>query len=375
MTNNHIIAIEKKGEKLSRLQAQFNSYTQKIDALKKFITTAKTNLDFGRKLHNEKIVPICTKMRDIDVKVILTLDKHFDEPKANKTFKKNISYYLITELPDMIQAIDNSEQLEEMYQKHSGKSFEDEENAKNETMNDRMKDFFGFDMSDENAREEFFGQTFGKNKNNKSDKNENHEQREAKKKTAGQIAKELKAEQEAKNIGQASRKIYTELVKQFHPDREHDEQERERKTEIMKRITIAYEKNDLFDLLKLQLEYLQIDKDHINKLADEKLKYYNKILKEQLEELQDELSEVTESGNPFQESFFDRFCRGSEADIIKAVEKERKAFNKSLKVYENKLTFVYDADTAAYFVKDFKRDHENETKMMKSMKGMFSFGF
>ena len=89
MTNNHIIAIEKTGEKLSRLQTQFNSYTQKIDALKQFITQAKANIDFGRKLYNEKIVPIHAKMRQVDIDIIYLLDEHFEAPKTNKSLKKN----------------------------------------------------------------------------------------------------------------------------------------------------------------------------------------------------------------------------------------------------------------------------------------------
>ena len=93
MTNTHIIAIEKTGEKLSRLQTQFNSYTQKIDALKQFITQAKTTLDFGRNLYNDKISGVYIKMRTVDIDIIYTLDKHFEDPKATKAFKKNISYY------------------------------------------------------------------------------------------------------------------------------------------------------------------------------------------------------------------------------------------------------------------------------------------
>ena len=390
MTNKHVIAIEKTGEKLSRLQMQFNSYTQKIDAMKQFITQAKINLDFGRNLFNEKIVAVHTKMRDVDIDIIYVLDKHFEDPKASKAFKKNISYYIVAEVPAMIEATDE-EKLKAIYVKHNGQSYDEEMEEKNSEANDMMKNMFGFDMNDPEKMAEFMnkqkGGSFqdfmnsmlggmagmGNDKNDqKTAKNENHEQRQSKKKTAAQVAKELKEEQEAKNIGQASRKIYTELVKQFHPDREHDELERERKTEIMKRITIAYEKNDLFDLLKLQLEYLQIDKDHINKLADDKLKYYNKILKEQLEELQDELAEVTESGNPFQMSFFDKYCRGTQAEITKRIEKERKAANKGLKHIEEKRSFMYDKESATYFLSDFKKEHQRE---MKSMRGGFGFGF
>ncbi len=361
--------------------------------MKQFITQAKTNLDFGRKLHNEKIVGVYIKMRNVDIDIIYTLDKHFEDPKATKTFKKNISYYIVAEAPAMIEATDDNEKLKEIYVKHNGQSYDEEMEEKNSEANDMMKNMFGFDINDPEKMAEFMnkqkGGSFqdfmnsilnggmngmGNDKNDqKTAKNANHEQREAKKKTAAQVAKELKEEQEAKNIGQASRKIYTELVKQFHPDKEHDELERERKTEIMKRITVAYEKNDLFDLLKLQLEYLQIDKNHINKLADDKLKYYNKILKEQLEELQDELAEVTESGNPFQMSFFDKYCRGTQADIIKRIEKERKSVNKGLKHIQERLSFMYDKESATYIVADFKKEHQREAKMM-ARGGMFGGG-
>ncbi len=381
MTTSNIISIEKKGEKLSKLQTQFNSYTKKIDDLKNFITTSKTNLDFGRNLFNEKIEPVYAKMRQIDVDIVYTLDSHFDDPKASKNFKKNISYYIVEQTPTLISVTENSDKLEEIYQKHNGISYEDEVNEQRKEQEDMIKKMFGVDMNDEEQRADFFNKTtpedflngfLGGKQDKKSTKNANHEERQAKKKTAGQIAKELKAEEEAKNVGQASRKIYTELVKQFHPDREPDEQERERKTEIMKRITAAYEKNDLFDLLKLQLEYLQIDNNHINKLADDKLKYYNKILKEQLDELQDELAEVTGDRNPFEQSFFEQYCRGTQADIIKRIEKRRKDTNKVFKQMQDKLSFMYDAIAASYYLKDFKAISQREAKMSK---GMFGFGF
>ena len=80
-----------------------------------------------------------------------------------------------------------------------------------------------------------------------------------------------------------------DLVKAFHPDREPDEAEKGRKTEIMHRVTDAYEKGDLLALLRLQLEFERIDQTHLENLAEEQLKYYNKILRQQTQELDGEL--------------------------------------------------------------------------------------
>lgn len=56
----------------------------------------------------------------------------------------------------------------------------------------------------------------------------------------------------------------------------------------MHRVTDAYEKSDLLALLRLQLEFERIDQTHLENLAEEQLKYYNKILRQQAQELDDE---------------------------------------------------------------------------------------
>ena len=81
------------------------------------------------------------------------------------------------------------------------------------------------------------------------------------------------------------RSVYMELVKTFHPDRETDEPEKLRKTEIMQRITKAYQANNLLDLLKLQMELEQTDRSGLENLNKNQLSYYNKILRQQVEEL------------------------------------------------------------------------------------------
>lgn len=106
---------------------------------------------------------------------------------------------------------------------------------------------------------------------------------------AKRAAQEEKRKEEEKKISQSVRAVYMDLVKAFHPDREPDEAEKVRKTAILQRVTAAYEANDLLALLQLQLELERIDGDHLNELADDKLRYFNKSLSSQLEELKDQL--------------------------------------------------------------------------------------
>src|SRR5262249_9138644 len=72
--------------------------------------------------------------------------------------------------------------------------------------------------------------------------------------------KEQLKEQKAKELEQLQKtglnSIYKQLVKAFHPDLEQDPNSKGQKEDLMKKLIIAYEKNDLFTLLALQSEWL-----------------------------------------------------------------------------------------------------------------------
>jgi hypothetical protein len=113
------------------------------------------------------------------------------------------------------------------------------------------------------------------------------------------------------------------LASALHPDRESDPQERERKTALMQRVNQAYAKNNLLQLLELQLELEHIDQSTINEIGEDRLKHYNSILKEQLGELDHEIEHV-EAGfrqaygiPPFIEVSPDTVVRNLAGDITK----------------------------------------------------------
>jgi len=102
-------------------------------------------------------------------------------------------------------------------------------------------------------------------------------------------AKQTKAQAEERSASQSIRDVYRKLASALHPDREPDEAERVRKTILMQRVNQAYEKNDLLSLLQLQLEIEQIDQNALDGIAEDRLRHYNKVLTEQLAELQQEV--------------------------------------------------------------------------------------
>ena len=77
-------------------------------------------------------------------------------------------------------------------------------------------------------------------------------------------------------------------MKEFHPDKDTDENIRQLKEERMKQLTEAYQNKDLASLLSMQLNWLEDTALDPASQTDEVLKRYNKVLRKQLSRLEQE---------------------------------------------------------------------------------------
>lgn len=90
---------------------------------------------------------------------------------------------------------------------------------------------------------------------------------------------------QAAEADQTLRQIYRQLASAWHPDREPDEQERRRKTELMGQANAAYERRDLLSLLRLQGQAVQGGVGAVGQPpADERLAAMTLLLKRQVAE-------------------------------------------------------------------------------------------
>jgi hypothetical protein len=138
-------------------------------------------------------------------------------------------------------------------------------------------------------------------------------------------------------------------------NRETDPQKRQRKTELMQRANQAYGKNNLLQLLELQLELEHIDQNAINTISADRLRHYNTILKEQLGELDQEIRHV-EMGfrhvygiPPFIDIAPDTVIRTLAGDIA--------AIRQSARDLEEDLVVFEDLRTLKSWLKNIKRQH------------------
>ena len=350
---------------LTKLQKQFNTSIQKIDFLKSKIGYVKKEIDQIQVKITSEILPLEKKLIEVQVKEIIYLDALFQQKIFKKRDNDTLSEMIFERTTEFISRTESPE-LEDIFTRHNdGISFEEanEEASKkaSETLKESFSSIFGMkfdddaDLSDPEKFQEYIDQQVA------ADEAEYEARKANKKKTAKQIEKEEKQRQEAKNLNKTSRQIYMELVKAFHPDREKDELEKERKTLLMHRITEANEKDDLFELLRLRLELLGTDFEHSN---DESLKYYVKLLKQQVAELEQEIAELTSFGQSsfFGPSLFERFGSDKYQSLENKFRKEIANLKKIIKDEEKQAPFYKDSIQVKHLIDQHRQEQKSRNR-------------
>ncbi|EZQ10439.1 hypothetical protein [Acinetobacter sp. Ver3] len=98
-----------------------------------------------------------------------------------------------------------------------------------------------------------------------------------------------------KLVNQSLKTVYLKIASIIHPDREPDESKKAEKTELLQRANEAYEQEDLFYLLKLQLEVEQSKNGSNKGLTAEQVKFYQQALEAQSQALKKQIQELIDS--------------------------------------------------------------------------------
>ncbi len=279
--------------RLSPAQKKFNGLIQKIDAQKKLLLTWQETLSQCQQEVGGKLAPLRETYAGHQAEMVALLDSLSTSHKFTRNQQEKIAD-LITHMCEELINQHGRDDLKPLYNRYSGYDFDEAAQESNEFAGEFLKSLFEKEFGVKLDDDEFdFNDPEGTSARLQEKVREQQQQEEAsrsrRKKTAKQLAKEAREQEEAASASKSIQAVYRQLVTALHPDREPDPAERERKTELMKKVTVAYGNRDLLQLLELQLSTEQIDQGKINNIAEDRLKHYNKILQCQLEELLDEV--------------------------------------------------------------------------------------
>ncbi len=366
MNKNNIVPIlspKNAKEGLSKLQKQFNTKTKKIETLNEDIKHLEQIIPKAKLLINEELMSLRREIAEKRAEAVRIFDAAYEQKGLSKAQNEKIAHFITEHSFELIDLY-GMKDLIPIFDSYAAESFEEIEHNSIESSKNDMQSFFDemgldIDMADWDLKnEEEMARKMAEileeaSKVAENQQKEAEEKQAKKKKTAKQIAQEEAKANREKESSKSIKEIYNQLVKAFHPDKELDIEKKAQKTEIMKEITAAYEKQDLFTLLKLQLQLEQIDLEKLNALTDEKIKHFIKVLDEQIKELmqqKDMMAQATLMSDKF----------GDFSDIFNAPKRyEQIIKSKKSEMLEKKELIIRDIDglTDLKAIKAFFKDY------------------
>lgn len=362
MSKHLQIVPAKQAEKtLSKEQKRFNTLVKKIEILRLEIEQTK-ELDLElRRIGEARVTPAEKAAMAACRDWVITL--------SNSPFRKNLSkkqtekfaMILLEEVGQLLETsfYKDDVELQELYAQYedSGRSYEeirDEMVQDMKTMaTQMMNDMFDMDIEvdDLDDPERIHEKINTKQAEYDAAERERAEKRAKKGKSDSQLAAESSVKKTAK-------KIYIDLIRHFHPDKEPDEQRRLEKTEVMKQITAAYEADDHLRLLELQMTLLNERDNVFADFDNAQLKYFNQTLQEQVAELEEERYLVSPEGNgnlyamlyapqrPWMLANIEQHIR-RQKELVRSIQKnikaiqQEKVFREFVKTYEIEDDFFF----------------------------------
>lgn len=273
MTDTSILHILESEKPLNKKQKEFNILSETIEGLDRQIAELQQAYDEMLRRMPSDLDPLVREYQGYRADIVNLWDRAYEAEHFRKAYQTKLAYLITENAYDLIKnhgLVD----LKPVFNKYSPVHIDvllEEERRRDalriqdpalllEAVNETVPEVSFHEMSEE-------------------------EQRRIKAQRREQRADERMREAQLSKTTKSVRSVYMELVKTFHPDRETDEAEKQRRTETMQRITSAYQENNLMQLLKLQMELQQIDHTGLENLNKNQLGYYNKILRQQIEEL------------------------------------------------------------------------------------------
>ena len=281
--------------KLSKAQQTFNKLIKQIEHGRAALAEWEALRGPYQQKFSTQLTPLLKDAEEIQIQIVHALDAANAKPGFSKREREDIGDVII----DMLQGLlptRGDETLIAIFNKYSDMSYSDVEAEGQAEAKAMLKDAFGINLEgdvDLNSPESVL-EHLQKKMQEEGAKEEAAEQarlehQSKRKKSAKQLAREAQEEANEKQLRLSIREIYRKLASALHPDRETDPAEHERKTALMQRVNLAYEKNNLLQLLELQLELEHIDLAALQNVSEERLKHYNQILREQYDELRQEI--------------------------------------------------------------------------------------
>lgn len=280
---------------LSKAQKLFNKLIKKIDMQRQKLLAWQTAVPLYQQKHAREYAPLLKTYNEHRIQLVYLFDRVYHDKIFTITDQKKLSDLIANIAGELLADQDTPAQIKSIFNEYNETDYDTQGEEVKADVKAMLEQMFGMEIDGEidPTDPEAMLRLMAEKAHEMHEREAAAQQADGskRKKSAKQLAKEAKLEEEEKNISQSIREVYRKLASALHPDREQDAAERKRKTNLMQRVNVAYGNKDLLQLLELQLEIEQIDQSIITTIGEDRLKHYNQILTEQSGELELEVEQ------------------------------------------------------------------------------------
>jgi hypothetical protein len=281
-------------------QQRFQFLIRQIGEARKAFVDLEKRIEAFRQLRVQKLQPIRASLTKALRETIFAIDRLLDQRGWSRAEQAALRNILTGTAEVVIEVAGEDPEIKAVYNKHSNLDFDTARDEDIQRLKAEAEEATGFDLGeDEGIRteEDLVQRLYEQMAARESAAEERDESRAPK--------ASRRSEDSAQLARQALRDIYRKLASAVHPDRESDAARREEKNELMQRINQAYAANDLLALFEIQIEIDQLDPEQIGNLGTQRLRHYNRLLAEQLEQLRGKLQALEASAGADDETDFE----------------------------------------------------------------------
>ncbi len=302
MNRSHALklAVSATADSASPEHKRFRTLLEKIDKARLRLQQWQAELPLFAQAYKARVEPEEQRMLALRRSWAFELETLLLAGRWSKSESKTLTRLLVDTCSALLAACDEPDaELKALYNRHADVDFDAEEQVLLDNMKAMMETMGGLDLGDAPvaSADELMQRAHEQMAQRMAQEREQHAAHSAqrgpgRRPSKAQTAAQKRAEEDARQASQTVREVYRKLAAVLHPDRTEagaTEGQRAERTALMQRANAAYEAGDLLALLTLQLQIEQVNEAQAAQLAASQVRHFNKVLAEQLREIEQEI--------------------------------------------------------------------------------------
>ena len=286
---------------------RFKTLLEKTDKARLRLQQWQDQLPLFAQSWRERVTPQAQRLAQARQAWVLEMEQLLLGRKWSKADAQTLQRALVDLCETLLQNDESNAELKALFNRHAEVDYDSQGQEDLSEMKHMLEQMGGMDLGDEapesaddllQRAHEQMAQRMAEEREAQAGAENVRKPQRARKPSKAQAAAQAQADADAQNASKTVREVFRKLAAALHPDRvaaHASAEQRAHSTDLMQQANAAYAAGDLLALLTLQLQIEQVNTAEAAKMASTQVRHFNKVLAEQLRELEAEIDSRQET--------------------------------------------------------------------------------